>query len=132
HWRLHIVILIWTFAIFPILAWMSYPALLFLLGDDLAAGVIYLCVLPGTVQSAVAFTSMARGNVPAAVCAASASSVLGIVLTPLLLGFLLGADTSILSNSALFASVRKISLQILLPFVLGHAMRPIVGRWMDA
>lgn len=69
---------------------------------------------------------------PAAVCAASASSVIGIVFTPLLLGLLLGADTSILSSNALFTSLRKISLQILLPFIMGHVMRPIIGRWMDA
>jgi sodium/bile acid cotransporter 7 len=94
-------------------------------------GVLYLCVLPGTVQSAIAFTSIARGNVPAAVCAASASSIVGIVVTPLLLPLLLQADTSALGAGSLLQSIGHISVQILLPFVVGHLMRPLLGRWMD-
>ena len=52
----------------------------------LYSGFIYLCILPATVQSAIAFTSLAGGNVAAAVCSASASSLLGIFVSPLLVG----------------------------------------------
>ena len=132
HWRLHGVVFIWTFVIFPILGWVLRPVLLPLLGEPLYIGVVYLCVLPGTVQSAIAFTSVARGNVPAAVCAASASSIVGIVITPLLLQLMLGADTQALGSSSLLNAILKISVQILLPFIVGHLMRPWIGRWMDA
>lgn len=132
HWRLHGVVFIWTFVIFPILGWVLRPVLLPLLGEPLYIGVVYLCVLPGTVQSAIAFTSVARGNVPAAVCAASASSIVGIVITPLLLQLMLGADTQALGSSSLLSAILKISVQILLPFIVGHLMRPWIGRWMDA
>lgn len=132
HWRLHALIFVWTFVIFPLLGWALGPLLRPLLGEALYTGVLYLCVLPGTVQSAIAFTSIARGNVPAAVCAASASSVVGIVITPLLLQFLLQADISALGGSgSLLRAMGRISLQILLPFVLGHLMRPWVGEWME-
>lgn len=131
HWRLHGVVFIWTFVIFPILGWLLRPVLLPMLGEPLYVGVVYLCVLPGTVQSAIAFTSIARGNVPAAVCAASASSIVGIVITPLLLQFMLSADTQALGGSSLWNAILKISVQILLPFVVGHLMRPVIGRWMD-
>ncbi|MGB6241362.1 MAG: bile acid:sodium symporter family protein [Castellaniella sp.] len=131
HWRLHIVVFVWTFVIFPVLGWALRPVLVPLLGMPLYIGVLYLCVLPGTVQSAIAFTSIARGNIPAAVCAASASSILGIVITPLLLQLLLTADTSALSSGSLLQSIGRISLEILLPFVLGHLARPWLGRWMD-
>ncbi|MGB3275818.1 MAG: bile acid:sodium symporter family protein [Castellaniella sp.] len=131
HWRLHGVIFTWTFVIFPILAWVLRPVLLPLLGEPLYVGIIYLSVLPGTVQSAIAFTSIARGNVPAAVCAASASSIVGIVITPLLLQLFLGADTSALGGSSLLQAIGHISVQIFLPFVAGHLMRPVIGRWMD-
>lgn len=91
-------------------------------------GFMYLCVLPGTVQSAIAFTSLARGNVPAAVCSASASSILGIFLTPLLI-------TGLVSTSAEPASsgqaVLLICAQLLLPFILGQAARPWVSGWLD-
>src|SRR5690606_21676778 len=101
-----------------------------MLGEPLYVGVLYLCVLPGTVQSAIAFTSIARGNVPAAVCAASASSIVGIVVTPLLLQWLLRADTGAMGGDSMLQAIRDISVQILLPFVVGHLMRPRVGRWM--
>lgn len=131
HWRLHGVIFIWTFVIFPLLGWAVRPVLVPLLGEPLYVGVLYLCVLPGTVQSAIAFTSIARGNVPAAVCAASASSIVGIVITPLLLQLLLDTDTSALDSSSLLQSILRIGQQIFLPFVVGHLMRPVIGRWMD-
>ncbi|RDV40116.1 bile acid:sodium symporter [Bradymonadaceae bacterium TMQ3] len=132
HWRLHGVIFIWTFVVFPLLGWALGPLLRPLLGEALYMGVIYLCVLPGTVQSAIAFTSIARGNIPAAVCAASASSILGIVLTPLLLQLLLQTDTSVLGGSAsLLDAIGEIGLQIFLPFVVGHLMRPLIGGWMS-
>jgi len=131
HWRLHGVIFIWTFVIFPLLGWALRPVLVPLLGQPLYVGVLYLCVLPGTVQSAIAFTSIARGNVPAAVCAASASSIVGIVITPLLLQWLLKTDTSALDSHSLLHSILRIGEQIFLPFVAGHLMRPVIGRWMD-
>lgn len=131
HWRLHAVVFTWTFVVFPILGWALHPVLVPLLGMPLYIGVLYLCVLPGTVQSAIAFTSIARGNIPAAVCAASASSILGIVITPLLLQLLLEADTSVLGTGSLLQSIGRISMEILLPFLVGHLMRPWLGRWMD-
>lgn len=86
HWRLHLLVFLCTFALLPLLGLALGPVLRPVLGDGLWLGMLYLCLLPGTVQSAIAFTSIARGNIPAAVCAASASSLVGIVVTPLLAG----------------------------------------------
>lgn len=93
----------------------------------LYTGFLYLCILPATVQSAIAFTSLAGGNVAAAVCSASASSLLGIFLSPLLVGLVMnmhGAEGSL-------EQVGKIMLQLLLPFVLGHLSRPWIGNWVS-
>lgn len=129
HWRLHALVFACTFIMFPILGLISKPLLLPLLGMPLFIGFLYLCALPGTVQSAIAFTSIARGNIPAAVCSASASSLIGIVLTPVLLKLLLDADASDASNT--MQAVKKISMQLLLPFLVGHLMRPLIGKWID-
>lgn len=129
HWRLHALVFACTFIMFPILGLISKPLLLPLLGMPLFIGMLYLCALPGTVQSAIAFTSIARGNIPAAVCSASASSLIGIVLTPVLLKLLLDADASDASNT--MQAVKKISMQLLLPFLVGHLMRPLIGKWID-
>src|SRR5580692_1641131 len=91
HWRLHIVVLLSTFALFPLLGLALKPLLSPLVTPALYAGILFLCTLPSTVQSSIAFTSIAKGNVPAAVCSASASSLIGILLTPLLVGLLIRA-----------------------------------------
>lgn len=84
-------------------------------------------LLPSTVQSSIAFTSIARGNVPAAICCASVSNLAGVVITPLLATMLLSASSGGMS----FDAVRDIALQILLPFVVGQCARPLIGDWLS-
>ena len=125
HWRLHLLILSITFGLFPLFGLGLATALPGLLPPQLWVGVLFLCALPGTVQSCIAFTSMARGNIAATVASAAASNLLGIVLTPLLIGLLAHAHGSGIS----FAGVWRIVLQLFLPFALGHALRPLLGEW---
>lgn len=128
HWRLHLCIFCCTFGLFPLVGLMLEPVLLPLLGPQLWIGFIYLCVLPGTVQSAIAFTSLAGGNLSAAVCSASASSILGIFLTPMLIASLL---TGPAEYSAGWEAVLAICAQLLLPFMLGQAARPWIIGWLE-
>ncbi|ATG74232.1 bile acid:sodium symporter [Zobellella denitrificans] len=130
HWRLHLLVFGCTFMLFPLLGLALRPVLLPLLGEPLYLGVLFLCLLPGTVQSAIAFTSLAGGNVPAAVCSASASSLLGILLTPVLVGLLLQVQVDRAAGATLEA-IGAISLQLLLPFVAGQLLRPRIGHWVD-
>ncbi|MBL7660194.1 bile acid:sodium symporter, partial [Escherichia coli] len=88
---------------------------------------MFLCLLPSTVQSSIAFTSIARGNVPAALCSASVSNLAGVVITPLLATMLLSANSGGMSLD----SVRDIAVQILLPFVVGQGARPLIGNWLS-
>ena len=128
HWRLHLLIFASTFVLFPLLGWLSQPLLRPMLTPELLVGVLFLCALPSTVQSSIAFTSLAGGNVPAAVCSASASSLLGVVLTPLLLALMLGTQGAI---DQPLQAVGRIMLQLLLPFAAGHLLRPWTGGWID-
>jgi solute carrier family 10 (sodium/bile acid cotransporter), member 7 len=125
HWRLHLLILAVTFAVFPLLgagmAWL-WPTLL---PAGIWAGVLFLCALPSTVQTSIAFTSIARGNVAASVTSAALSNLLGIALTPLLAGLLLHAQGGAVPLSGIW----KIVLMLLLPFVVGHLLRPLLGNW---
>lgn len=128
HWKLHLVVFLSTFALFPLLGLaMGFlsPAIL---NQPLYMGFLYLCALPATVQSAIAFTSVAGGNVAAAVCSASASSILGIFLSPVLVGALMNTQEG--STDTLHA-IGKIVLQLMVPFVVGHLSRPLIGRWVD-
>lgn len=128
HWRLQLMVVATTFALFPLFSWALAPVLRPLVTPDLYTGIIYLCALPATVQSAIAFVSMARGNVPAAVCAASASTLLGVFLTPLALSLLLTQDAAMGDP---LEAVGRISLQLLLPFVAGHLMRPWIAGFLQ-
>ena len=125
HWRLHLVVVASTFVLFPLLGWALRPILQPLVTPDLYLGVLFLCALPATVQSAIAFTAMARGNMPAAICSASASTLLGIVITPLLTGLLL-SRTAAAQHDAL-ESIGRIMLQLFVPFMAGHLLRPWIG-----
>jgi len=126
HWRLHLTILACTFLVFPLLGVIGFRAWPGLLPRDLWIGMLFLCALPSTVQSAIAFVSMARGNVPAAIASASASQMLGILLTPVLMGLMAGAH----GGAVNLKGVSEIAAQILLPFVIGHLLRPWIGGWI--
>lgn len=128
HWRLHALVLLFTFAVFPLLGLALKPLLSRLVSPELYLGILFLCVLPSTVQSSIAFTSLARGNVPAAVCSASASNLLGIFLTPLLASLLVVAHGE---QGIRLDAVWKIVLQLLLPFVAGQIARPWLAAWME-
>jgi sodium/bile acid cotransporter 7 len=128
HWRLHLLVLASTFVMFPLLGLAIKPLALALLTPDLYLGILFLCALPSTVQSSIAFTAMARGNVAAAVCSASASNFIGIFLTPVLVSVLVVRGAA--SGSAL-DPILAIVEQLLLPFLAGQLLRPRIGPWID-
>ena len=121
-WRIHVIVLVCTFVIFPIFGVATKFVSDLWLNPVIGSGILLLCIMPSTVQSSIAFTSIARGNVSAAVCSASASSVFGVVLTPLLASLLMSESGGGISLDAIY----KISMQLLFPFILGHLSRPLV------
>jgi sodium/bile acid cotransporter 7 len=123
HWRLHLAVLACTFAVFPLLGLAARGLVPHLLAPQLYPGFLFLCLLPSTIQSSIAFTSIARGNVAAAICAGSFSSLAGIVLTPLLAALLIGGGAGISGHAVL-----SIALQLLAPFLAGQLLR----RWTAA
>ncbi len=126
HWRLQGLVFAATFMLFPLVGLgivaLSRPWL----APNLAFGLMFIALLPSTVQSSIAFTSIARGNVSAALCSASVSNLAGIILTPVLVALLLTTHGGGFSLAAL----KDISLQLLLPFALGQLARPILGKWL--
>src|SRR3954463_14730972 len=62
RWRFQLLVLGFTFLLFPVIGVALHPIRNLLLTPTLYAGVLFLCVLPSTVQSSIAFTSIARGN----------------------------------------------------------------------
>ena len=124
NWRLHGAVLAATFVLFPLLgvgiAHIPY------LTPVVATGMLFLTLLPSTVQSSVAFTSIARGHVAAAICSASFSNLAGLVFTPLLAALLMHGAGASLGIGA----VEKIVGQLFVPFVTGHLLRPWIGGFV--
>ncbi|MGY3423169.1 putative Na+-dependent transporter [Bradyrhizobium sp. F1.13.4] len=127
HWRLHALVLLTTFVLFPLFGLAFRPILSPLATPTLYAGILFLCTLPSTVQSSIAFTAIAKGNVPAALCSASASSIIGIFVTPLVAGLLLSNDGGAASG---WDAIGQITLQLFVPFVCGQLLQPFIGGWI--
>jgi sodium/bile acid cotransporter 7 len=126
HWRLHGLVFLATFALFPLLGLALRVLVPGVITPQLYTGLMFLCCLPSTVQSSIAFTSIARGNAAAAICSASFSNLIGIVLTPLLVTVFLFTGTGGVSLGA----VRDIMVQLLAPFVAGQLLRRWIGGFI--
>ncbi|HTH75794.1 MAG TPA: bile acid:sodium symporter family protein [Trinickia sp.] len=129
HWRLHVLVLLCTFIMFPLLGLLLKPLVGPLVTPALYVGILFLCTLPSTVQSSIAFTSIARGNVPAAVCSASASSLIGIFVTPALVSLVITNQVG--ASRSGWHTVGAIVMQLLVPFVAGQLLRPLIGPWIE-
>jgi len=124
HWKLHTLVFAFTFALFPIIGLLAKPILVPLLGQELYWGFLFMCFLPSTVQSSIAFTSVAQGNVAGAVCSASFSNIVGMFITPILVAFfILGQSQHGFDPTS---SIMQITLLLLVPFILGQILRPWV------
>ncbi len=126
NWRLHLAIAGTTFALFPILGTVLTALLPHSTDHTLVLGVLFLCALPSTVQSSIALTSIAQGNVAGAVCAATASSLIGLLVTPLMFGFMAHVNGG---NGVDLSGMWLVFAELLLPFIAGHLLRPWIGAW---
>lgn len=128
HWRLHLIIVGFTFIVFPLLVLLASGVGRDWLPPSLWVGMLFLAALPSTVQSSIAFTSLARGNVPGAIAAASASQLLGVILTPALVTLLANSKGQI----DMGAGMAGVAIQIFVPFLAGHLSRRWIGSWVDS
>ncbi|MBV9024328.1 MAG: bile acid:sodium symporter [Streptomycetaceae bacterium] len=126
HWRLHLTVLVSTFVLFPLLGLAARGLVPYVLTPQLYTGLLYLCILPSTIQSSIAFTSIARGNVSAAICAGTYSNLIGMIGTPVLAGLVLHSTGAGFSGHGLLG----IALQLLMPFVAGQLLRRWIGGFV--
>ena len=126
HWRLHLLVFGITFGLFPLVGLALRPFASAVLTPPMALGLLFLCTLPSTVQASVAFTSIARGNVAAALCSASASTLIGMVAAPLLAGLLLRVHGGFSA-----AGLKAIAFELLLPFLAGQILQRRIGGFVQ-
>lgn len=128
--RLHLFCQVCNFVAAPLLM----LGLLFLVQNWIHSGIhsgfIYLAVLPTTISSAIVLTSNSDGDSSAALFSTTLSNILGVLVTPLLCALLL--ETSSSNGASLGGLIAKLSLLVLLPIVVGQAIRPLFREWVAA
>jgi solute carrier family 10 (sodium/bile acid cotransporter), member 7 len=125
-WRLQAAMLGFTFIVMPLFGLAIGFGARQLLPPALATGLLYAAILPSTVQSAISYASLGKGNVAASVVGAALSNLVGIFATPALFALLVGAA----SGGALGTdTVVTIATMLLLPFVLGQGAQRWLGGW---
>lgn len=129
QWRLHVLVQGFIFAGFPLLGIVLAGIFGPWLGADLRLGFLFLCVLPSTISSAVVLTAVAGGNAAGAIFNAVVSSLLGVVVTPLWVAWLMQTSGE---PFALGPVITEIVVLLLLPFVVGQALRRWCAAWADA
>ena len=124
HWRLHVLVQSTTFILFPLIGGVIWVATAGVMPDGLRLGFFFMCALSSTISSSVAMTALARGNVAAAVFSATLSGMIGMIVTPLLMGLVstLGAH-----GPSVGEAILDIAKTLLVPFALGQAARSLIG-----
>jgi len=125
--RLHLLVQLSTFIIFPLLVLAALPLMNTEEQKILWLGVFFLAALPSTVSSSVVMVSIAKGNIPGAIFNASMSGLLGIVLTPIWMSLFL--DSGHHSPFHFGGIFLQLLLKIILPVILGLIMHRFWGAY---
>lgn len=126
NWRLHFVVQLSTFLLFPAIIVLFYPLVKDTSHETLWLSLLFMAALPSTVSSSVVMVSMAKGNVPAAIFNASISGIIGIAITPLwMTSFIQQTDISY-DFTSIYA---QLLIEILLPLIIGLLLRKYWGEF---
>jgi sodium/bile acid cotransporter 7 len=126
NWRLHLLVQISTFILFPVIILLVKLAFPVYFSSLLGLGIFYLATLPSTVSSSVVLVSIAGGNLPSAIFNASISSIIGIFITPIWMSAVLEKTLGVFSIGH---TILKLCLEVLLPVIMGLLLNRKLGAW---
>lgn len=126
HWRLLLPVLAWCFLAMGLVGLGFSLALEGVLPPLVALGFLYLGVMPSTVQSATAYSSLAGGNVASSVVIAALANVLGVFVSAPMFTLLGGGGAADMGIDGLI----KVVLILIVPFALGQALQARFAGWV--
>lgn len=126
NWKLHILVQLTTFLVFPLIVLAFYPFVKTENGHTIWLAFLFLAALPSTVSSSVVMVSIAKGNIPAAIFNASISGLIGIVITPLWMGLFLQQSSIDFNLGEIYI---KLITEILLPVIVGLVLQRYWGEY---
>jgi sodium/bile acid cotransporter 7 len=127
--RLQAFVIGWNFLLFPTFTLLFLWGLARFVTTEVALGFGLLSILPTTIASAVAFTSMAGGRSANALCATVLSNVLAVLVVPLWVALYLKTGESI--DLPLTPLLTKLSWLIVCPMLFGQFLRLCFKRLAD-
>ncbi len=125
NWRLHVVVQLATFLIFPLVVLLFRPFVQTAVQENFWLSFFFLATLPSTVSSSVVMVSIAKGNIPAAIFNASISGLIGVLITPIWMALFLDFQ----SEHILTDIYIGLLLEIILPVLLGLFLQRYWGVW---
>jgi sodium/bile acid cotransporter 7 len=128
--RLHVFVLSWNYLWFPVVTGLLLLPLSWLLTPQLCVGFWLLAILPTTVASAIAFTSLSGGDTGNAIFSTIFSNLLAVLVVPTIAVAYLASETAIeISLAGIFVSLAQL---LVLPLIVGQVarqfMRALAGR----
>lgn len=124
--RFLLPLVIWCFGVMGLAGWGISSLASGVVPAEVALGLLFLGVLPSTVQSATAYSSLAGGNVAASVVAAAVINILGVFISAPLFSLLAGSAAAPFDSDAL----ERVATILLLPFVLGQVAQGWIGHFV--
>lgn len=124
NWKLHLVVQLTTFVLFPVILMLFYP---FLKGTEyhtLWLASFFLAALPSTVSSSVVMVSIGKGNIPSAIFNASISGLIGLFMTPFWMSLFMKKAGHEIETLVM---VQQLFFQILLPVIIGLLLNRFFG-----
>ncbi len=122
--RLHVFVLSWNFLWFPVVTGLLLIPLSRLLTPELCVGFWLLAILPTTVASAIAFTSLSGGDTSNAIFSTIFSNLLAVLVVPTIAVAYLASETAIeISLTGIFVSLAQL---LVLPLIVGQVARQFV------
>lgn len=125
--RVLIPLVLWVFGVMALGGWLLWHGAGMVLPATVALGFLYMGVLPSTVQSATAYSSLAGGNVASSVVAAALINILGVFVSAPLFSLLAGSEAAEFHGEVLL----KVLTIMLLPFIAGQAAQGLTRRWVS-
>lgn len=128
NWRFLLPLALFVFGVMGLLGWTLVDVAGMALPASVALGFAFLGVLPSTVQSATAYSSLAGGNVANSVVAAATLNILGVFVSAPIIALMASADAGAAGID--LAGLQRLALILLLPFAIGQLLQGRLGQQM--
>lgn len=129
-WRVHLFVHVFLFVVTPLLVLALLVPVRGWLTPSLISGFILLGALPCTISTSIVYSARAGGSLAPAIFNATVANLVGVALTPLLVGLL--APSSGGNGIDVATAFLNTASTVVPPIILGQILRQPVRHWATA